>query len=97
MTLIAYILGLLALAIALIPSFGITQMAGLVLATFGLMLAIFSRKRASYYKRSTKFATFAIALSILALLASISVFSVCLTVQHNLNDQLNPAKLKVKD
>jgi uncharacterized membrane protein len=87
----ALVLGILGIVMALVPSFGISQMIGVVVGIVALILGIISRRKAKDEGERTGAATAGIVLGIIALVLSALLFAACKYCQHKVAEGIkNP-------
>jgi len=83
------VLGILALVLALIPSFGYTALLGVVLGIAALILGIVGRKQAVERGEKTGVATAGVVLGIIGLIFSALIFAACQYCQHKVGKAIN--------
>lgn len=88
MDIAALVLGIVALILAIIPSFSITQAAGGLLSIVALVLAVLARRRLIYKHQSRGVATAGLVLGIAGLLFNGAIFASCQYCQHRVGQKV---------
>lgn len=88
MSVAALVLGILGIVLALVPSFGITQMIGVVLGIVALVLGIIGRKQAVDEGRPTGLATAGLVLGIVSMVFAALLFAACKYCEHKVTTGL---------
>ena len=88
MDIAALVLGIVALILAIIPSFSVTQGIGGALSIVALVLAVLARRRLIYKHQSRGIATAGLVLGIVGLLFNGAIFASCQYCQHRLGNKV---------